>query len=223
MLLVVGGIKGGSGKTTLATNLAVCRAKQDKKVLLIDADEQKSSTDWDRQRKVHLLHLTVQSNTSKNLHKYIQGDTVSHYDDIIVDTGGRDTTTQRAALVSCDVFLMPLKPRSLDMWTLNDMDKLIKDIRQVNPKFRALAVLNQSDPRGKDAELARDIISTYSMQCAVVEIGNRKSFPNASSEGLGVIEFFPEDKKSIREILTLHDDIYTGNMLHTFKTDGKDI
>ena len=50
MILVVGGIKGGSGKTTLATNLAVLRSLYGYKVLLVDADEQKSVSDWMEQR-----------------------------------------------------------------------------------------------------------------------------------------------------------------------------
>ena len=49
MILVVGGIKGGSGKTMLATHLAVYRAAVGP-TLLMDADEQASATDFTRQR-----------------------------------------------------------------------------------------------------------------------------------------------------------------------------
>jgi chromosome partitioning protein len=46
MILVAGGIKGGSGKTTVATNLAIMRALQGCDVLLIDADDQETATDF---------------------------------------------------------------------------------------------------------------------------------------------------------------------------------
>lgn len=46
MIYVIGGIKGGSGKSTIATNLAVLMAKKFKDILLIDADDQQSSSDF---------------------------------------------------------------------------------------------------------------------------------------------------------------------------------
>ena len=46
MIVVVGGIKGGSGKTTVATNLAVIRAAEDHDVILIDADDQETASDF---------------------------------------------------------------------------------------------------------------------------------------------------------------------------------
>ena len=45
MIIVIGGIKGGSGKTTVATNLAVIRSKVSD-LLLIDADDQETATDF---------------------------------------------------------------------------------------------------------------------------------------------------------------------------------
>src|SRR3712207_678055 len=46
MIVVAGGIKGGSGKTTVATNLAVMRAAEGRDVLLVDADDQETVSDF---------------------------------------------------------------------------------------------------------------------------------------------------------------------------------
>ena len=51
MILTVGGIKGGSGKTTVATNLACIAATQNTDVLLVDADDQETASDFTAVRK----------------------------------------------------------------------------------------------------------------------------------------------------------------------------
>lgn len=46
MIIAVANVKGGAGKTTLATNLAIARAIAGRDVLLVDADNQGSSADF---------------------------------------------------------------------------------------------------------------------------------------------------------------------------------
>jgi chromosome partitioning protein len=46
MTTIVGGNKGGSGKTTTVTNLAVALAKRGHEVVLVDADHQRSLSRW---------------------------------------------------------------------------------------------------------------------------------------------------------------------------------
>ena len=51
MIITVGGIKGGSGKSTVATNLVVLRSLEGRDVLLVDADTQTTSSDFSRSAK----------------------------------------------------------------------------------------------------------------------------------------------------------------------------
>ncbi len=209
MILVVGGIKGGCGKTTIATNLAVLRASQNKNVLLIDADEQRSASDWAEQREDSnsQINLTTIQLAGRSINTQIERMKIS-YDDIIVDVGGRDTTSQRSALSVADIFLIPFKPRSLDVWTIGGLRKLICEIQAVNPKLKSYAFINQADSRGSDnADSLKAISECTDLICLKQRIGNRKSFCNASSYGLGVVEI-KCDKLAMEEIQSLHDFIY---------------
>lgn len=210
MILVSGGIKGGSGKTTLATNLTVMRSMVDQKVLLVDADEQKSTSDWVEQREnsgVDTKWSTIQLD-GRILHKQIEK-LKQDYDDIIIDVGGRDTTSQRSALIIADIFLVPFKPRSLDIWTIGPLKTMVSQVKAVNPKLKIVAVINQADSKGEDNQIARDILNECSdIECATVKIGHRKAFANAASEGLSVVEMLNPDKKAVQEMIDLYKFIY---------------
>jgi chromosome partitioning protein len=210
MLLVVGGIKGGSGKTTIATNLAVMRSMVSK-VLLVDADEQKSAWDWSQQRDVctpSVLRGTFSTvcMSGKAIYSNLLRLT-QDYEDIIVDTGGRDTTSQRSALCVADKLLLPFKPSSIDIWTLSPIKGILAEC--VNPNLQVYGIISQADPVGKDnldaIEILKEFPEIHTLECTV---GNRKAFRNAASEGLGVCEHWPVDQKAYQEMKTLHDLIY---------------
>src|SRR4051812_34552240 len=109
MIIAIGGIKGGSGKTTVATNLTVIRSLEGKDVLLIDADDQETSTDFTTLRN-DVLENGAGFTTIKLTGAAVRTETLrlkDKYDDIFIDTGGRDTTSQRAALAIADILLVP--------------------------------------------------------------------------------------------------------------------
>lgn len=210
MIVVVGGIKGGTGKTTVATNLAVIRSQDGCKVLLVDADEQKSASDWAQQREA----LNIETNwatiqlSGRTLHAQIER-MGADYDDIIIDVGGRNTTSLRAALSIAEVFIVPFKPRSLDIWTLGEVKNLINEMKPLNPQLRCLALINQADARGTDNEDAIEVLNELpDLLCMPYYIGHRKSFANAAAEGLGVIELKKQDKQANEEIRRVCHYIY---------------
>ena len=111
MIVVCGGIKGGVGKTTLATNLAVIRAAQGRDVLLVDADEQGTASDFTVVRNETYSERGGAGYTSIKLHGGAVRTEILRlspkYDDVVVDVGGRDTAGQRAALSIADVYIRP--------------------------------------------------------------------------------------------------------------------
>ena len=205
MIIVIGGIKGGSGKSTLATNLTVLRALEGKRILLVDSDEQRSASDWAEHRES--LGITTPWTTVSLVGAGVRAQLLkmaTDYDDIIVDTGGRDTTSQRSALTVADVFLAPFQPRSLDVWTAGKVVSLVDEIRSVNPKLKAYAVINRADSQGADNQDAADILKeSEGITYLPTSIGQRKAFANAAAEGLGIIELKAQDKKAITELKQL--------------------
>jgi chromosome partitioning protein len=210
MIYTVGGIKGGSGKTTIATNLTVFLLQQGRDVILVDADDQESATDFTAFRHQSLdgeLGYTAVKLTGRELHANVAR-LATKCDDIVIDTGGRDTVSQRSALTVSHVYLVPFAPRSLDIWTLRKVENLIAEVMPFNPSLRCLTFINKADARGTYKEEAGDLLreSTY-LQFLNTSVGNRISFANAAAAGLGVLEMKPGDEKAISEINELSKQV----------------
>jgi chromosome partitioning protein len=197
--------KGGVGKTTLSVNIAVERSRQGRNVLLVDADEQATATDFTSQRAeaigdpgytaVRLSEVAVLIQVQK-----MAGD----YDDVVIDVGGRETKSLRAALTVADVALIPFQPRSFDIWTLGTVADLVGEARISNPKLRAPAIINFADPQGADNDQAAEALSGVDgIEFLDSPIGRRKAFPNASADGLAVTELKRPDAKANAEITAL--------------------
>ncbi len=206
MIIVSGGIKGGVGKTLVATNLAVMSSLADRDVLLIDADDQESATDFTALRSERFggdpgytsIKLTGKAVRDQVLRLK------DKYDDIIIDTGGRDTVSQRAALTVADILLVPFAPRSLDVWTFEHVEHLIEEMTPANPGLRAFAFINRADHQGSDNDEAAAFLQESDVLGFIpAYLGNRKAFATAVAEGLGVVEYKPKDKKAIHEVETL--------------------
>lgn len=211
MILVIGGIKGGAGKSTLATNLAVLRSSFGKRVLLIDTDEQRSASDWSDQRSALGFDspwTTIQL-FGKSIHQEIEK-LAKNYDEVIIDAGGRESYSQRSALTVANKFLVPFRPKSLDVWTLGKVNHLITEVSTINPKLQCFAVINQADSIGSDNKDALEALSECpDLRCFPFFIGYRKAFSSAAAKGLGVSELKPIDKKAVQEMNLLCEMIYS--------------
>ena len=211
MIVVCGGIKGGSGKTTVATNLAVILANAGKDVLLVDADDQETAADFTVLRNetreggagfttIKLSGAAVRTETSH---------LASKYEEVVIDVGGRDTTSQRAALAIADVLLVPFVPRSFDVWTLEKVADLVTEMRAANIDLKSYVFLNRADPRGQDNQAAADVLGeTDELTFIDTPLGSRKAFSNAAARGLGVTELKPLDQKAHDEAMTLYRYLY---------------
>jgi chromosome partitioning protein len=131
----------------------------------------------------------------------------SKYSDIVIDVGGRDTGSLRAALTVADVVLIPVQPRSFDLWGVDQTAELVKEARELNEGLKAISVLNAADAQGKDNEAAAEALrEVEGVELAPGFIVRRKAFPNAAASGLSVLEY--DDPKAIEELNRLTEMLF---------------
>lgn len=209
-ILVVGSTKGGAGKSTLALNIVVARAAQGKEVLLIDGDEQRTSTTFTNLRTkqlgsagynaVCIYGEALETQTSPMAAKH---------DDTIIDVGGRETESLRAALSVADTLLIPVQPRGVDIWALRQMQKIIKSALRFNPRLKVFAVLNMADPNSRDNEEAIEAIKGMpEITMLSNTVVRRKAFSTAVATARAVTELLPKDQKAIDELNALMEAVY---------------
>ena len=207
--IMVGGVKGGSGKTTIATNLAVLLSKKND-VLLIDADDQNTSTDftiWRNDRTNGSGGYTSIQLTGSAVRDQVKN-LKSKYDYIVIDTGGRDTSSQRAAISVANIMLIPFIPRSFDIWTLAKVENIINEMKPSNPNIKVLSFLNRADPVGSDNQDTIDVLKeSQNMKVLDEYLCSRKAYSNAASQGMSVVEYKPSDKKATYEMERLFSAI----------------
>jgi chromosome partitioning protein len=213
MIVLIGGEKGGTGKTTLAINLAVQRSAAGCKVLLVDADPQGSASTWAQLREEAGILPEVSW-----VHKFGQAleaeitSLVQRYDDVLIDVGGRgDSLELSTGLAVAHKAVIPLQASQFDLWTLARMDKLVSIAKKINPSLRALVVIGRASPNPLVAETveALSILGDYpSLEGATAVIRDRIAYRRSSHEGKSVSEFSPADKKAIRELRDLYEEIF---------------
>lgn len=214
MILTVGNTKGGVGKTTLAVNLAIARAMQGREVWLIDGDRQGTaqtaiSIRSELGHKPDIACATYPDGPTLRSQVQLQA---PKFDDIVIDAGGRDSSSLRAALVLSDVLLAPFQPRSYDVWALKDIAALVDEARSVRDGLRALAVLNCADPgenSSDNADAAAAVADVPHFEYLPTAIRRRKAFANAAGAGLSVLESRPPDKKAVEELNAIVNALFS--------------
>jgi chromosome partitioning protein len=213
MIVVVASEKGGTGKTTIATNLAVTRAQNASDVLVVDADPQRSAMDFVtvREEEGHTPELTCSAIFGRGIGAELRK-LNPKFDDIIVDVGGRDSTTLRSALLTADVLVVPFLPSQYDTWGIELMDGLVGEVLSMNDKLRTIAFLNKVDtnPRiGLSDEASHFAAEFKNLKFNKVTIGYRVAFRRSVADGLAVTELkSSRDQKAINEIQSLYKEVF---------------
>lgn len=212
MIVLVGGEKGGVGKTTLAVNLAAMRSCAGHDVLLIDADKQGSANLWAgiRQEDDHAQPVPCVQKRGKGLAADIRN-LATRYEDVVIDAGGQDSVELRAAMTIAELAVFPIQPSLFDAATLETLAGLVAQAQAFNSGLVAAVVINRAstNPRVKEADDAKDLITEYSdLHLLAALIRDRIVFRKTVRDGLCVLEADNRDPSAEAEMNALYREVF---------------
>ena len=196
MIILIRSEKGGVGKSTLATNLAVLLTSFGREVVIVDADRQSTYANWAQDRseseQIKIDCIRQYDNLKATLDSLN-----SRYEIVIVDCQGRISQEIRTGLLASDLVVIPFKPSQWDLDTLPSMLNVIKEAKDFNQALISCAVMTMSPTNPNMDDL---IFSNYQditlLNTAICE---RKVYKEAASLGLGVTEL--DNQKANNEII----------------------
>lgn len=206
MIILIGGEKGGSGKSCLAQNLAVFLQGKGCDVMLLDTDPQGTSADWADERNENGSVKPISCvHASGNIRQTLL-DLNSRYGHVIVDAGGQDSEALRSAMTVASKMLLPFRPKRRDLKTLVKMENLVKLATAVNPDLIVNSVITQCPALPSQVQrilTAKDACESFGIKPLNAVTMARNVYDDADEGGLSVLEMHETDPKAAEEVRAL--------------------
>ncbi len=182
-IITVAQQKGGSGKTTLAANLAVSLSRMGHKVALLDTDPQGSLGRWFLARREGGDPGLSFSTASAWGVSYECDKLRGEVDFVIVDTPPKIDSDLKPAIRESDLVIVPVSASQVDVWaTEGVLDLATREMAEV------MVVLNRAKAGTKVADAVDAALTDLGVTRAETMIGHRVAYPETLGIGKGVLE-----------------------------------
>ena len=196
--------KGGSGKTTIAANLAtVFSLKNNLRTTILDTDPQGSLGKWFMTRIDKLQDKnTIDFKTASLWGAQYEAKTLKEKSDIIIiDTPPKIDADGRPAIQIADLVIIPISPSHVDFWATESIIELAK-----REKKEILVLINRANSKSKLIHEAMKFVKDMNVSSANTILGNRQIFVSSMGLGLTAIEK-QRTGKGCLEILSLAKEV----------------
>ena len=176
-------VKGGAGRSTIATNLAGMLAAEGKRVALIDCDmPQGTSASWAAFRQAYKPNDLTIATASNHVElvarvKALDG----QHDYIVLDAPPRIAEMTRAALILSRLCLIPLGASAAEIWATSDLLTTIQEARAVKPDVDARILWTRFRGTTKSAQ---ELSAAAKGELGLIELHNKLGYRVAYSEAL---------------------------------------
>ncbi len=207
MITVIGNLKGGTGKSTVAFNLAVWLKIHQGAVTLFDLDPQKTLSD--------VVDIREEEGYSPDLEVFDDISALKAWknkkSEVIVDVGTADFESMKKALILADRVITPVPPSQADIWSTQRFIKIIRENAGGAKKMPPLyGFINRADTHVgvKETDEAEEALNYLKgIERVNLRLYQRTAYRRSFSEGLAVFELQPGSKAS-KEILNLASLLY---------------
>ncbi len=208
MLTVVGNLKGGTGKSTVAFNLAVWLAHDKTGVKAFDLDPQCTLVDVNEVRTEDGYEPTFEVSTDLAELETMAKDK-KRKQPIIVDISATNMFAMEKAISLADRVLIPIQPSQADIWSTQRFLKIVNN--NIDKKTtEVLGFLNRADTHigvRETGEAEEALKMMQGIKAMDIRLHQRTAYRRSFSEGLAVFELDPMGKasKEMKKLATLLD------------------
>jgi chromosome partitioning protein len=206
-LIAVGNLKGGTGKSTIAVNLACALREGDRTVALVDADPQGTATDWQEGGGLPVLVEALPLGSQREAQRWVARVLAlkAGADYVVVDLPPQVGSGIASALLLADLLLVPVSPSGVDLRATGRALDLLRRARAVRggAKPAAMLVPSRVDRRTVIGQRAHATLAELGLQVGP-QICQRSAHVSAFAAGTWVGAFAP-GSPAHREIRVLKD------------------
>lgn len=199
MIISVLSQKGGSGKTTISTNLAAALAQAGKNVVLVDSDEQGSARDWAAasdaaEVEVIALDRPGMLSSVKRLNANF----------VVIDGSAKLDKMAAETVKISDLVLMPIQPSPYDVWASADLIDIVKQRIEISDNaLQAAFVVSRAIPNTTLSKEVLDVLNEHGLP-VLAGTTQKTAYSAAAAKGMSVLTY-EKNGKAAKEIIALLD------------------
>lgn len=209
MIIAVTNLKGGVGKTTITTNLAVSFTQREYDVCIVDTDlGQQSAMEWSGARDENRVRIPVFGVSIKQLNKEVE-DLHKRFDIVIIDGTPQLSELADRTILASDCLVIPLMPSIYDFRGFENFLERFEQIRGLKEanggNVHAFVVLNRVVPKTNVSKEIQEAVKDYDVTLLKNRLCSRVAYADSATDGLGVAEY--KDPKAKKEMSELADEL----------------